>query len=365
VKKTSTRLADGRELIYFDFAGGVAHELHDRRELEPAGTESEVRYDAVMDEWVVVASHRQGRTYLPPPDQCPLCPSRDGRLTEIPSADYEVVAFENRFPSLTSSGHATAAAVTPLTARRPGLGRCEVVCFTSDHDGALARLDQRRLRLIVDVWADRTAELSRLPFVEQVMPFENRGEQIGVTLSHPHGQVYGYPFVTPRMARMLDSARRHAADPGGCLFCAVVAAEREAASRVVATAPGWVSFVPAAARWPFELHLYPERHVPDLAALDDQGREGLAVVLGDALRRFDCLFGDPTPYILACQQAPVRQDRALGHLHFELTTPRRAGSKLKYLAGSETGAGVFINDVLPEVAAERLRGAVRIEKEEG
>ena len=364
MKKTSTRLADGRELIYYDLADGRDPHIRDRRQLEPAGTESEVRYDAVMDEWVVIASHRQGRTHLPPPEQCPLCPSREGRLTEIPATDYEVVVFENRFPSLTSSGHVTEGAVTPLTPRRPGLGRCEVVCFTSDHDGALARLDRHRLRLIVDVWADRTEELSRLPFVEQVMPFENRGEQIGVTLSHPHGQVYGYPFVTPRMARMLDSGRRHAAQRGGCLFCAVVAAEREAGSRVVATAPGWVSFVPAAARWPFELHLYSERHVPDLPALDDLEREGLALVLGDALKRFDCLFGDPTPYILACQQAPVRRDRALGHLHFELTTPRRAGSKLKYLAGSETGAGVFINDILPEVAAERLRGAVRTEDPE-
>jgi len=357
VRKTSTRLADGRELIYFDEAESVERELRDRRELEPVTSDSEVRYDAVMDEWVVIASHRQGRTHLPPADQCPLCPSRDGRLTEVPAADYDVVVFENRFPSLASPSEGAEAAVTPLTPRRPGLGRCEVVCFTSDHDGALSRLGRRRLRLIVDVLADRTEALSRLPFVEQVMPFENRGEQIGVTLSHPHGQIYAYPSVTPRMARKLDAARRHAARGHGCLFCAVAAAEREAADRVVATAPGWVSFVPAAARWPYELHLYPERHAPDLPALDDREREGLVDVLGDALIRFDCLFGDPTPYVLACQQAPVRQDRELGHLHFELTTPRRARAKLKYLAGSETGAGVFINDVLPEVAAERLRAA--------
>jgi UDPglucose--hexose-1-phosphate uridylyltransferase len=245
----------------------------------------------------------------------------------------------------------------PLAARRPGNGRCEVVCFTSRHDGALGRLGERRLRTIVDVWADRTAELSRVGGVEQVMPFENRGEQIGVTLSHPHGQIYAYPFVTPRMARKLASARRHRERGGGCLFCSVAAGEVAARARVVTTAHGWVAFVPSAARWPYEVHLYPLSHVPDLPALGALDRDGLAALLADVLQRFDALFGDPMPYVLACQQAPVAEDRALAHLHFELTSPRRAEARLKYLAGSETAGGVFINDILPEVAAERLRAA--------
>src|SRR5215472_17328501 len=143
MRKTVTQLADGRELIYFDHAGEPQREVVDRRRLEPTEIESEVRYDAVMDEWVVIASHRQDRTYLPPTDLCPLCPSRDGRLTEIPASDYEVVVFENRFPSLTShSGHYPEGP-DPLAARRPGLGRCEVVCFSADHDAALSRLDLR------------------------------------------------------------------------------------------------------------------------------------------------------------------------------------------------------------------------------
>jgi UDPglucose--hexose-1-phosphate uridylyltransferase len=360
VKKTRTRLSDGRELIYYDESDEHVRDAPDRRDLPPLTTESEVRYDPVMDEWVIVASHRQGRTYLPPAELCPLCPSGEGRLTEIPEADYDVVVFENRFPSLTPDPCVDESELTALSRRRPGVGRCEVVCFTSDHDGSLGQVGHRRLRTIVDVWADRTEELSRLEGVEQVMPFENRGEQIGVTLRHPHGQVYAYPFVTPRMARKLASARRHARRTGECLFCAQVAAELAAEERVVATAPGWAAFVPAAARWPYELHLYSLRHVPDLPALDDRERDGLATLVGDALRRFDGLFGDPMPYILALQQAPVRRDRQLAHLHVELTSPRRARSKLKYLAGSETAGGVFINDILPEVAAERLRAAAAI-----
>jgi UDPglucose--hexose-1-phosphate uridylyltransferase len=357
VRTTAIRLADGRELIYYDESDDAVRETRDRRPLEPTTVESEARYDAVMDEWVLVASHRQDRTYLPPAELCPLCPSREGRLTEIPAADYDVVVFENRFPSLAADPCLSDGALSPLSGRRPGVGRCEVVCFTARHDGALGLLGQRRLRTIVDVWADRTTHLGRLPGVEQVMPFENRGEQIGVTLSHPHGQIYAYPFVTPRTVRKLSAARRHVAATGECLFCSVVAGERSSAARVVATAPGWVAFVPSAARWPYELHLYPLRHVPDLPALEPGERDGLATLLGNALRRFDALFGDPMPYILAAQQGPVREDRDLAHLHFELTSPRRAQAKLKYLAGSETGAGVFINDILPEVAAERLRAA--------
>jgi UDPglucose--hexose-1-phosphate uridylyltransferase len=178
-----------------------------------------------------------------------------------------------------------------------------------------------------------------------------------VTLRHPHGQIYAYPFVTPRTSRKLTSARRHAERTGGCLFCSVVAGETAAEARVVAMVPGWVAFVPAAARWPYELHLYPTRHVPDLPSLEDGERDGLAALMKDVLDRFDWLFGDPMPYVLAFQQAPVRDGRELAHLHAELTSPRRDASKLKHLAGSETAAGVFINDILPEVAAQRLRAA--------
>jgi UDPglucose--hexose-1-phosphate uridylyltransferase len=355
VKKTAARLADGRQLIYYDEVDDAVRETRDRRPLEAIIVESELRYDAVMGEWVVVGSHRQDRTYLPGTEQCPLCPSRGDHLTEIPASDYDVVVFDNRFPSFAADPCVRDSELIPQAARRPGIGRCEVICFTSQHTGALGFLGQPRLRTIVDVWADRTVALSQLDGVEQVMPFENRGEQIGATLSHPHGQIYAYPFVGPRTARKLAAAGRHAARWNECLFCAVVSAESVMRTRVVARAPGWVAFVPSAARWPYEVHLYPLAHVPDLPALTDGERDGLAALLAEVLLRFDGLFGDPTPYVLACQQAPVRGNRDLAHLHFEVTSPRRAETKLKYLAGSETGAGVFINDIFPEVAAERLR----------
>jgi UDPglucose--hexose-1-phosphate uridylyltransferase len=353
--KTSIRLADGRELLYYDEHQGVDRRVPDTRDLAPASTFSQIRCDPLLDEWVIVASHRQGRTHLPPADQCPLCPSRDGQKTEIPAGSYDVVVFENRFPSLAPDPGEVP--VGGSFQRQPGIGRCEVVCFTSDHGGALARLPVSRVRTVVEVWADRTLELGVLDGVEQVFPFENRGEEIGVTLHHPHGQIYAYPFVAPRTARQLDVARQHLAATGGCRSCSIVAAEAEG-GRVVARAPGWLAFVPFAARWPFEVHLFATRHLPDLPDLDEQERDGLAELLKEVLGRFDALFDQPLPYMLTCHQAPVRRDRDLAHLHLEAFSIRRSATKLKYLASSESGAGVFINDVAPEQAAELLRAAL-------
>jgi UDPglucose--hexose-1-phosphate uridylyltransferase len=333
----------------------------DARELPVLATASEMRYDVVLGEWVAIASHRQGRTHRPPIAGCPLCPSTSERRTEIPSAEYSVVVFENRFPAFRgggdSDGHGLVAGGEELFVRRPGAGRCEVVCFTSDHDASFADLAPERVRTVIEAWVDRTRALAELPAVEQVFVFENRGEEIGVTLSHPHGQIYAYPFVTPRTRRMLESARRHRASTGRNLFCDVLAAERRAGVRVVAGGEHWTAFVPAAARWPIEVHLYPHRQVPDLPALSASERDELGILYVDLLRRLDGLFGVRMPYVAAWHQAPVHADRELAYLHLELFSVRRAPGRLKYLAGSESSMGVFLNDIAPEGAAAALREA--------
>ncbi|MGP2441923.1 galactose-1-phosphate uridylyltransferase [Streptomyces sp. JW3] len=348
MKKTSTRLADGRELIYYDLRDDVVRDAVDRRPLERTVTSSQVRRDVLLGDAVAVASHRQGRTYHPPADQCPLCPTRGERLSEIPDSSYDVAVFENRFPSLAGDS-----------------GRCEVVCFTSDHDAAFADLSEEHARLVLDAWTDRTSELSHLPSVEQVFCFENRGAEIGVTLGHPHGQIYAYPFTTPRTALMLRQVAAHKEATGGeNLFDAVLRSERDD-ERVVLEGEHWVAFVPYAAHWPYEVHLYPKRRVPDLLGLDEAARTEFPQVYLELLRRFDRIFGEgepPTPYIAAWHQAPFGQLEAFEGvtrddfaLHLELFTIRRTSGKLKFLAGSESGMNVFINDVPPERAAERLR----------
>jgi UDPglucose--hexose-1-phosphate uridylyltransferase len=362
VKRTAIRLADGRDLFYFDERYDAVRAAVDTRELPPPPPASELRYDPLVDEWVAVAAHRQGRTFLPPADECPLCPSRPGRPTEIPADDYDVVVFENRFPSFGEWAADEIAAgagepLTPFTSVRPGTGRCEVVCFTADHDASFAALPPTRVRTVLDALADRTAELSLLPGVEQVFCFENRGVEIGVTLHHPHGQIYAYPFVSPRTRALVTAARRYAdGTDGRSLYADVLAAERAAGVRVVGGNAHWTAYVPAAARWPFEVHLAPHRQVPDLAALSDAERDAFGPLYVDVLRRLDGLFGVAMPYVSGWHQAPVYADRELGYLHLQLFSIRRAPGKLKYLAGSESAMGAFINDVRPEQAAALLRG---------
>ncbi|GAB3173819.1 galactose-1-phosphate uridylyltransferase [Streptomyces incanus] len=348
MKKTSTRLADGRELIYYDLSDATVRDAADRRPLDATVTTSEIRRDPLLGDSVAVASHRQGRTYHPPADECPLCPSEGDRLSEIPDSSYDVVAFENRFPSLAGDS-----------------GRCEVVCFTSDHHASFGSLSEEQARLVLDVWTDRTSELSHLPSVEQVFCFENRGTEIGVTLQHPHGQIYAYPFTTPRTSLMLRQVAAHKEATGGVNLFDTILAEELAGERVVLEGAHWVAYVPYAAHWPYEVHLYPKRRVPDLLGLDEAARTEFPQVYLELLRRFDRIFGEgepPTPYIAAWHQAPfgtleefdgvTRDDFAL---HLELFTIRRTSGKLKFLAGSESGMNVFINDVPPERAAERLR----------
>jgi len=360
VKRTVRHLADGREIIYFDEQPNAPERTAvDTRDLPPVSASSEIRLDPLTGEWVAMAAHRQTRTYKPPADLCPLCPSTPGRPSEIPESGYDVVVFENRFPSFSQGVTGTPSTVDEmgLVPTAPGRGRCEVVCFTSDHHRSFTALTPARVRTVVDVWADRTAGLSTVDGVEQVYPFENRGEEIGVTLHHPHGQIYGYPFVTPRTRRTLEVARAYREEHGRPVLGDVLAAERKTGTRVVVEGEHWTAFVPPAARWPVHVLLVPHRQVPDIPALSDAERDDFARVYLEVLRRFERLYDRPLPYIASWNQAPVRTGRDLAWLHLEVFSILRAKDKLKYLAGSESGMGVWINDATPEQIAERLRAA--------
>ncbi|CFC52511.1 galactose-1-phosphate uridylyltransferase [Mycobacterium tuberculosis] len=181
---TRWTLADGRDLLFFSLPGHVPAPVSDRRPLpERDPAPSRLRFDRATGQWVIVAAQRQDRTYKPPAARCPLCPGPTGLSSEVPAPDYDVVVFENRFPSLAGAG------IAPIGApdgdgfvSAPGHGRCEVICFSADHTGSFAGLDPAHARLVVHAWRDRTAELTALPGVAQVFCFENRGEEIGVTL---------------------------------------------------------------------------------------------------------------------------------------------------------------------------------------
>ena len=348
---TRTTLADGRELLFFSLPGHTPAPVVDRRPLPPwEPGQSQLRFDQTTGQWVIIAARRQDRTYKPPPDQCPLCPGPTGLTSEVPAPDYDVVVFENRFPSL--SGVGAVASVPDGFVPMPGVGRCEVICFSSNHTGSFGELSQPHARLVVDAWRHRTAALLATPGVEQVFCFENRGEEIGVTLAHPHGQIYGYPFLTPRTAAMMEQARKHR---GGNLFAGLLASEIADGSRIVVRTDLFTAFVPFAARWPVEVHIYPNRFVHNLIDLTDDELDGFAQIYLDVLQRFDRMYSGPLPYISALHQYADTDALREGYFHVELMSIRRSATALKYLAASESAMDAFITDVVPEAVAERLR----------
>jgi UDPglucose--hexose-1-phosphate uridylyltransferase len=358
IAKQEQRMADGRELIYFDDADTCLGPERgvDVRTLEPRPATPVMRQDPLTGDWISIAEARQNRVFLPPSDRDPLAPSSPANLSEVPD-NYDVVVFENRSPSFgpgMSDGYtADDLATIGIGRSLPAIGRCEVVCFSPQTSGSFSDLTHSRARTVIEAWADRTAALSALPGIREVFPFENRGEAIGVTLHHPKGQIYSYPYVTPRTQRLLDSIESFDGD----LFASILEFEG-ASERVVLRGEHWIAFVPYAARWPLEVHMLPLRHVPDFAGTNEDQRDELATLYLRLLRGVDALYSTPTPYIAAWHQAPTGVGRDSVRLMLQLTSPRRSEDKLKYLAGSESAMGAWIGDVVPEAAAAALRDAI-------
>jgi UDPglucose--hexose-1-phosphate uridylyltransferase len=313
-----------------------------------------LRWHPLRGEWVTYAAHRQDRTFLPPPEYNPLAPSTDpANPTEMPVGQYDVAVFENRFSSLVGTAHDPPDLSVPTG---PSRGTCEVVVFTQDPTTSLAALPLWNVELLVDVWADRYQELGERDDVLYVMPFENRGVEVGVTLHHPHGQIYAYPFVPPIPARELEQQRLHLEEHGRGLLEDLIRDELADGRRMLYRGDSAVAFVPVCARYTYEAWVAPRRPAPSLAALDRGERRDFARALKTVLMKYDRLWDRPFPYLMVFHQAPTDGlSHPEAHVHVELYPPYRTPDKLKYLAGTEIGAGMFAQDSLPEAKAAELR----------
>ncbi|MDQ6884064.1 MAG: galactose-1-phosphate uridylyltransferase [Candidatus Dormibacteraeota bacterium] len=334
--RTDVVQADGRHVY-----------LYDRFAPAPPGYEApalgegayERRWNPLRQEWVLVAAARQSRTFLPARDACPLDPSTPGHSTEIPAAQFDAAVFENRFPAMVTVS---------------GGGVCEVVVYTDAHDGSFASLPAVALERLIEVWTDRYRALAARADVRYVFIFENRGEQVGVTLHHPHGQIYGYPFIPPVAAAELRGRS------ASCRQCAVVRDELADRRRLLIRDRGLVAYVPVFARWPYEVHVSTVEHRQSLPDLSVASRRAMVHAMQRVAQAYDRLFSTPMPYMMVIHQQPTDgKTYAQAHLHVEFYPTLRDSGKLKYLAGSESGAGVFINDTLAESSAARLRQVLR------
>jgi UDPglucose--hexose-1-phosphate uridylyltransferase len=359
VTRSALPMADGRTILYYDSSPKTRF-AKDLRPVEEQPDIGELRLDPILNEWVVMAAHRQGRVFLPPKELCPLCPSHADLLSEIPDSSYEVVVFDNRSPSLRAPGGDWALPDIVGTDTDPGTaaGKCEVICFTDNHGGSFGQLSERQVRTLMEAWKDRVRELSTHSYIRHIAPFENRGEEVGVTLFHPHGQIYAYSYLPPRVEKMLEIAVVHKEATGRVLFDDVIAREIRDGDRIISQNKHWVAFVPYAARYPFEIHVAPLVPVPDLASLSTEQADAFPSISIEVMRRLDGVFGIEMAYIATWHQAPVREGRDLLRLHWQITSVRRAPGKLKYLAGSESAMGAFIMDLKPEQSAGQLRDVV-------
>jgi UDPglucose--hexose-1-phosphate uridylyltransferase len=321
---------------------------------EPLNANPHLRWHPLRGEWITYAAHRQERTFLPPPEYNPLAPTIDpNHPTEVPQGNWDVAVFDNRFPSLIPDAKNPPDLIVPTA---PGGGKCEVVVFTQDPTSSLGALPLDHLELVLRVWADRTEKLSALGGIQYVLPFENRGAEVGVTLHHPHGQIYAYPVVPPIPARLQQMALEHYQKQRRGLLEDLIQRELKEKRRILYQGEHAVAFVPVCARYPYEVWVAPVAAVETFAHLNDVQRGDLARALKTVLLKYDALWKRPLPYLMAWYQAPTdRNAHPESHLHAEFYPPYRTPDKLKYLAGTELAAGLFAMDALPEDKARELQ----------
>jgi UDPglucose--hexose-1-phosphate uridylyltransferase len=313
---------------------------------------TELRWNPTVGEWVSTASHREDRPLMPS-DWCPFCPGSGG----VPDR-YDVYLYPNDFPAFSIPPAKPAIRGDDLYRVAPSHGRCDVVLYHPDHHTSLPQLSIEHLTRLVRLWRQRFVELKRTPGIRYVLIFENKGAVIGVTMPHPHGQIYAFPFVPPRLKSELKAARAHARRYRRCLFCDILKKERREGRRLVAENETFTAFVPFYARWPYEVHIFARRHLSALDQFRSEEEKGLAEMLKWVTLKYDNLYRFSLPYMMLMHQGPTRGAPSYFHFHIEFYPPHRSKDKLKYLASVETGAGSFLNDSVAETKAAELR-AVR------
>jgi UDPglucose--hexose-1-phosphate uridylyltransferase len=323
---------------------------------QPLDAQPHLRWHPLRGEWVTYAAYRQGRTFLPPPEYNPLGPTLDAaNPTEVPAGRWDVAVFDNRFPSL-APGAGAAQPPRLIVPTAPAEGQCEVVVFTQDAKSSLGALPLDHIVLLLQVWGDRTARLGAREEIAFVLPFENRGAEVGVTLHHPHGQIYAYPVVPPVPARMQQMALAHYKACGRGPLQDLVEDELRAGERVIYEGAHAAAFVPACARYPYEVWVAPIEPVENFSGLSQAQRSDLARALKTVLLKYDGLWRRPLPYLMAWYQAPTDgRPHPESHLHAQFCPPYRTHDRLKYLAGTELAAGLFAMDALPEEKARELQ----------
>ena len=309
---------------------------------------NELRWNPLLGQWVVVAAHRQGRPQMPA-EWCPFCPSSG----QVPP-DYDVLLYPNDFPAFSFDNPPFDPAVG-LFMKTGARGACDVVLYHPNHNLLPSQLSVSHWRKVVDLWTSRYRDLAAHPDIAYVFIFENAGAAIGVTMPHPHGQIYAFPFMPP-----LPEAEHHNAEgfhrrEDSCLYCRLLEREVTEGTRVVARNSSFVAYVPFAARWPTEVQIYSTRHLQTISQMSAEEAGGLAEMLSIIRKKYDNLYGFPMPLMMMLRQGPSKGEHPWFHFHVEFYPIQRSPAKLKYLAAVESGTATFLNDTIAEEEAAKMR----------
>jgi UDPglucose--hexose-1-phosphate uridylyltransferase len=321
---------------------------------------AELRYNPLLRDWTMVASHRQKRPDMPK-DYCPFCPG-SGKVPDT----YDVLAYDNDFPALSPNPPIPDEVATPMYKVAEAYGKCEVILYSSEHTVTLPQLPVEHIRKLVDLWVERFTALASDPRHKYVLIFENRGREVGVTMPHPHGQIYAYPYVPQKLRVELESCEAHLRETGRCLICDINREETRFQQRLVAENDSFLAYIPFFTDYPYGVFIASKAHKDDISDFEDKERDDLAGILKLVTAGMDSLFDREFPYMMVLHQRPVNGPdvSAYYHFHIEFYPPLRDRDKIKYLASSETGAWAPCNPTAVEQTAPQLRLAVERRRKE-
>ncbi len=310
----------------------------------------ELRWNPILREWVIIAAHQTQRPVLPDLKECPFCPG----AAEV-EGSWRVLHLPNKFPALMLDPPKPDIDPIDFYQVKPAKGTCEVLLYTKDHNTEFHQLDLDHICEIIDMWADRYKELGARKDIKYVFIFENRGRAIGVSLDHPHGQLYAFPFVPSKIQVELNNAKQYMEKRKECLFCNILQKEKEDGRRIIYENESFTAFIPFFATWPYGVHIYPTRHFQNLLQLTDAEKKDFGSILKLIRLKYDALFGIKLPYVMAFYQNPTDTDYSYHHFRVEFYPISRGKDKIKYLAGVELGTNTFINPTNPEEKAKEFR----------
>ncbi len=316
---------------------------------------AELRYNPLTKDWVMIASHRQNRPQMPK-DWCPFCPG-SGKVPD----SYVVHKHDNDFPALSQNPPQPDDVATELYKTREAYGKCEVILYSPDHTATLSDLSIPHIRKIVDLWTERFHDIRQDEKIKYVFIFENRGEVVGVTMPHPHGQIYGYSFIPKKLELELASCREHYDSTHHCLICDMLAEEKKADKRIIIENDDFITFLPFYCEYPYGVYIASKRHLGTLEDMSESEKDNLAAILKQTVGTLDSLFDYTFPYMMCMHQSPVNSGDTsdIFHFHIEFFPPMRSKEKQKFNASSETGAWAHCNPTAPEEKAEELRAAYK------